>query len=79
MEGQVVAREARQQHLTLQELVTRHPQAQVKETMEALVLLPQDLEAVVVEAVHLQSGLLEHLVAVEMAALERHLLYLAHP
>jgi hypothetical protein len=79
MEGQVVAREARHHHPILVALVIRQALHHLKETMVELVRPPQDLEAVVVEAVHPQSGLLEHLVAVEMAALERHLLYLAHP
>ena len=65
-------REAQQQHPIQAELVTLQPNLQVKETMVASVRQPQDLEAVVVAAVHPQLGLLEHLVAVETVVLERH-------
>ena len=67
-----VDREAQQQHLIQAELVTLQPNLQVKETMVASVRQSQDLEAVEVVVVHPQSGLLEHLVAVETAVLERH-------
>ena len=68
----MVEREAQQHHPIPEELVTLQPNLQVKETMVASVRQPQDLEAVVVAAVHPQLGLLEHLVAVETAVQERH-------
>jgi hypothetical protein len=73
MEGQAVALEARHHHPILVALVIRQALHHHRETMVELVRPPQDLEAVVVEVVLAQSVLLEHLVAVEMVVLERHL------